>query len=342
MDRFALFHLGWDDDWAAQLATSPYNGQVGRISRVERGESDVLVEMDRIRAQSDSQRSQSVVAPVTGDWVTVISEDDEWSIEMVLERRTELVRRDPGERETQQPLSANVDVVFLVHGFDRPLRAGKLERFLVLAWNAGATPIVVLTKADLASDDEQDDLSAVVSAVAPDVETIVSSIETGQGLDRVSELLHPHLTGTMLGESGAGKSSLVNALLDDAVQETAEVRGGDAKGRHTTITRDLLVLPSGGILIDTPGIRAVGLWDARDALEKVFADIVELASECKFGDCAHGAEPSCAVQSAVEADSLDPRRLDRFRAMAEELAESEQRFVERERKGSSKGRKRRR
>ena len=310
---------------------------------MERGECDVLVEDGLLRAQSDSQRAQGEIAPVTGDWVTVVQNGENWMIESVLERRTELVRRDPGERETQQPLSANVDIVFLVHGFDRPFRAGKLERFLVLAWNAGATPVVVLTKADLADSAERDELAAVVAAVSPGVEVVVTSVETGEGLDRIEALLAPHKTGTMLGESGAGKSSLVNALLDEEVQATAEVRRGDAKGRHTTITRDLLVLTGGGVLIDTPGIRAVGLWDAQDALERVFSDILDLGQGCKFRDCAHDVEPSCAVTAAVDAGTLDVRRLDRFRAMAAELEETEQRLVERERSSNSrKGGQRRR
>lgn len=281
---------------------------------------------------SDSQRSQSTQAPVTGDWVVVSETDGVWAIDAILPRRTELVRRDPGEREEQQPLSANIDVVFLVHGFDRPFRAGKLERFLVLAWNAGATPVVVLTKADLSNGvADQNDLVGIVGAVAPGVEVVVTSIETRVGLDRVHEILQPHRSGTLLGESGAGKSSLVNALMQTDVQDTQPVRSGDAKGRHTTITRDMLRIPSGGVLIDTPGIRAVGLWDAEDALQRVFTDITETADDCRFNDCAHRAEPGCAVTVAVEAEKIDPRRLDRYREMAAELAEIEERLVERER-----------
>ena len=331
MDRSELVHFGWDAEWAAKAEASGVAGEPGRISRVERGESDVVTASGVVRALSDSHRSQSSMAPVTGDWVIVSELDDVWTIDTILERRTALVRRDPGEREEQQPLSANIDVVFLVHGFDRPFRAGKLERFLVLAWNAGATPVVVLSKADLSDTDQHDELVGIVEAVAPDVEVVVTSVESRLGLERVHELLQPHRSGTLLGESGAGKSSLVNALLNNEMQETQPVRSGDAKGRHTTITRDMLRIPDGGVLIDTPGIRAVGLWDAEDALVQVFSDITDAAADCRFNDCAHDAEPGCAVTAAVENGTIDPRRLDRYRLMTDELAEIAQRLVERER-----------
>lgn len=343
MERSELFHLGWDTDWDHRWSEvpKPPTGVPGRIQRVERGECDVLIgdgEDGLVRAVSDSQRSQAEIAPVTGDWVAVSPGDDDdlWRIDQILDRQTALVRRDPGEREEEQPLSANVDVGFLVHGFDRPFRAGKLERFLVLVWNSGATPVVVLTKADLAETSEIDELRDVVRAVADDVEVVVASSVDGQGLDRIRELLAPNKSGTLLGESGAGKSTLVNALMDESVQETQEVRRGDAKGRHTTITRDLLVLPGGGVLIDTPGVRAVGLWDAEDALRRVFTDIIATADDCRFNDCSHGSEPGCAVRAAVDSGEIDPRRLERFGAMAEELADTERRLVERERSQGSR------
>lgn len=339
MHRSELVNFGWDLAWAEAFAETGLQGVPGRISRVERGESDVVTENGVVRALSDSQRSQSSTAPVTGDWVSVSELDGVWTIDAILERRTALVRRDPGEREEQQPLSANVDVVFLAHGFDRPFRAGKLERFVVLAWNAGAKPVVVLTKADLSDSAQSAELTGIVQAVAPGVEVVTTSVESGDGLDRIRELLQPNLSGTLLGESGAGKSSLVNALLETEAQETQPVRSGDAKGRHTTITRDMLQIPTGGVLIDTPGVRAVGLWDAEDALYQVFSDITDAASGCRFNDCAHVGEPGCAVSALVDAGEIDPRRLDRYQQMVAELAEIEQRLVERER--APKGRRRR-
>ncbi len=346
MERSAILHLGWDADWESALDDAGVAGVPGRITRVERGESDVATERGLLRVLSDSTRSQSAVAPVTGDWVAVADLDGSPIVEVVLPRRTALVRRDPGEREEYQPLAANVDAVFLAHGHDRPFREGKLERFLVLAWNSGATPVVILTKSDLAASGETAELEAVVSAVAPEVEVVVTSTESGEGLERIAELLDGAKTGAILGESGAGKSTLVNALIGDDIQETGHVRKGDAKGRHTTITRDLLVLSGGGLLIDTPGVRAVGLWDAHDALARVFADIVDAAASCRFNDCAHDGEPGCAVRAAVDDGRIDPRRLERHRLMAAELAESDRRQVERERgrnrKGAPKGRGRRR
>ena len=333
MQRSELFHLGWDDGWEQIWADNDdQEGIPGRILRVERGECDVGVEGKTVRAISDSQRSQAEKAPVTGDWVALSTDEEQrWRIEHILDRRTALVRRDPGEREVEQPLSANVDVGFLVHGFDRPFRAGKLERFLVLVWNSGALPVVVLTKSDLADAEQISELRAVVAAVAPDVEVVTTSSESGEGLQRIRDLLTPNKSGTLLGESGAGKSTLVNALLGKEIQDTQEVRSGGSKGRHTTITRDLLLLPGGGVLIDTPGVRAVGLWDAQDALQQVFSDIIDAAGDCRFNDCSHTSEPGCAVRDAVDSGEIDHRRLDRFREMREELAEIERRLEERER-----------
>ncbi len=332
MERSAIVHLGWDAEWEAVLVSASATGEPGRISRVERGECDVITEAGSTRAFSDSLRAQSAVAPVTGDWVTIIPDEGGLpSIERVLDRRTLLVRRDPGEREEYQPLAANVGVVFLAHGHDRPFRPGKLERFLVLAWNSGARPVVLLTKADLANDAQVDETAAVVKAVAPGVDVIAVSAESGRGISLLRQLIADAGTGTILGESGAGKSTLVNALVGAEVQETASVRSGDAKGRHTTITRDLIVLESGGCIIDTPGVRAVGLWDAHDALEQVFADIVDLAAACRFNDCTHDHEPGCAVREAVEDGRIDERRLQRYVAMQAELEESDRRQIERER-----------
>ncbi len=350
---YSIETYGLSDHWtasgeahleeAAKFADAPM--RLGRIIRVERGECDVVTTEGLERVASDSLRSQDELAPVTGDWVLVGETDSGAVIASILPRTSTLARRDPSEQVVVQVLAANIDSAFLVHGLDRPLRPGRLERFLVLAWDSGAEPVVVLTKADLDAEGEGDtvaqELRGVIGAVAPDVAVCLTSAKSGAGLDALAAWLRPGTTTALLGESGAGKSTLVNALLGDEIQETAEVRGSDAKGRHTTITRDLLLLGSGAMMVDTPGIRAVGLWDAEDALVRVFGDVMELGDNCKFNDCAHGAEPGCAVVAAVEADELDERRLDRFRGMIAELQEQADQQVERERKAERRNNRRR-
>jgi ribosome biogenesis GTPase len=213
-------------------------------------------------------------------------------------------------------LVANVDRVAIVHGLDRPLRPGRLERFLVLIWSSGADAVVILTKSDLA---DPDDALATVKSVAPDALTLVVSTLSGAGIDDVIEAMPPRSTTALVGESGSGKSTLTNRMADRDIQEVGEVRGGDHKGRHTTTTRDLVLLAHGGLVVDTPGVRAVGLWEGHDALRSVFADVIELASDCRFNDCAHGVEPGCAVRAAVDRGDVSLRRLERFAAMSAEL-----------------------
>ncbi len=351
MSEFAE-HFGLTDEWreaaeaahpaALEVANPPL--RTGRIVRVERGECDVVTTEGRERVASDSLRSQDDLAPVTGDWVVVGETDTGSVIAAIVARTSTLARRDPSEQVIEQVLAANIDHAFLVHGLDRPLRAGRLERFLVLAWDSGATPVVVLTKADLDETDGSGavELQEVIGAVAPDVPVCLTSAVSREGLSALDTWLQPGTTTALLGESGSGKSTLVNALLNDEVQETGEVRSSDAKGRHTTITRDLLLLDSGALLVDTPGIRAVGLWDAEDALGRVFGDILELGDNCRFNDCSHGVEPGCAVREAVESGEVDVRRLDRFAIMAAELVEQAEKQKQRERKEEKRQNNRRR
>ena len=312
--------------------------------RVDRGECDVITAQGRVRVLSDSQRAQDEIAPVTGDWVWIDDEDGLGSvITEVFERRTAVSRRDPAERDLEQVLAANADLVAVVHGLDRPLPAGRLERLLVLAFKSGAAPVVVLTKADERVDDETEE---IVRAVAVDVPVIVTSVTDGTGLDELRALIGPGRTLALIGASGVGKSSLVNALVGHELLEIGEVRSNDAKGRHTTTARELVLLPDdAGLLLDTPGIRAIGLWEAEDALDLVFGDLEELSAGCRFGDCAHDGEPGCAIAAAVEDDRVDARRVARYRELVAELAAQRAREEERERreqKGGGRNRRRRR
>lgn len=312
-------------------------GGLARVVRVDRGECDVVTEDGLVRVLSDSQRAQDEIAPVTGDWVWIDDEDGLGSvITEVFERRTSVSRRDPAERDLEQVLAANADLVAVVHGLDRPLPPGRLERLLVVAYKSGATPVVLLTKSDDRVDDETED---IVRAVAEDVAVIVTSVSDGTGLDQVRDLLDEGRTLALVGASGVGKSSLVNALVGHELLEIGEVRSTDAKGRHTTTARELVLLPDhAGLVIDTPGIRAIGLWEAEDALDLVFGDLEDLATRCRFGDCAHGSEPGCAITEAVGAGEVDARRVVRYTDLVTELATQRAREEERERRDQKGGR----
>lgn len=261
--------------------------------------------------------------PVVGDWVVV----DGGAVVGVLPR-TALLRRQ-GPDGSEQHLVANLDVLLIVCGLDRPVKAGRIQRSAALAWDAGATPVVVLTKADLIDDPA----AAVdeVTAANPGVEVLLTSSTDGTGIDEIRRLIDGR-TIVLLGESGAGKSTLTNALVGEDVVATGEVRSGDSKGRHTTTRRELHVLPTGGVLIDTPGIRGVGLWVDPDAVAATFDDVESLAEGCRFHDCAHNGEPGCAVAAAVEAGELAPERWEAWQVLRKEAESAARRSDEHERR----------
>ncbi|MYH97498.1 MAG: ribosome small subunit-dependent GTPase A [Acidimicrobiia bacterium] len=308
--------LGADQQWR-ELAQSQ-GGRLGRVVQVDRGECEVMTDEGQIRVSSDSQRAQGDVAPVTGDWITVVPDlDDIPTVEQVLERRTLVVRRDPAEHARAQTLVANVDVVGVVHGLDRRINPAQLERFCVVAWQSGASVAIILAKADLRRRPERDAEKA--AALAPGATVVVTAALRGEGLDQMTALLEGNRTLALLGPSGVGKSTLINALVGSEVQTTQEVRAGDARGRHTTIARRLIALPNGGSIVDTPGIRAVGPWDAWEGLAAAYAEIDALDQECRFAeDCWHQGQPGCAV-----AGNVDPGRLRRYLELANELADQD-------------------
>ena len=305
-----LVELGWDDHWAELaddvLARLP-EGTVGRVVRQDRGWVQVATAegVGPFRTRADR-----VGTPVVGDWVVVV--DDE--VADVLARRNALRRADPvGEGE--QVLAANLDRVLVVLGLDRPIKSGRVQRAVAQAWDADAEPIAVLTKADLVPDPDQ--AVTELAAEHPGLDVVAVSSHTGSGIEE----LRAHVGGgtvVLLGESGAGKSSLLNALGDDDLAETGDVRLSDAKGRHTTTRRELHLLPGGGLVVDSPGVRAIGLYAVPEAIDAAFRDIEDLAEQCRFADCGHGNEPGCAVQDAVRTGGLDPERLATHREMQAE------------------------
>lgn len=259
--------------------------------------------------------------PVTGDWVAaaVPAADGDVTIRALLPRRTLLVRgaAGPGATGAGQPLAANLDTLFIVSSLDRDHNLRRLERYLTVAWESGARPVVLLAKSDRATDPAE--AVAETEAIAPGVTVLTVSALTGFNLEAVRDLLAPGETAAFVGSSGAGKSTLVNALAGAERLATGEVRAFDGRGRHTTVRRELVPLPGGALLLDTPGLRELRMWDSADGLSGTFADVEALAERCRFRDCGHDAEPGCAVRAALEAGELDPGRLDSFRKLAREI-----------------------
>lgn len=319
-----LTDIGWSPEFAELfLAVAGADPAVvpGRVARVDRSAYDVIVSTGDARAALSlplqrEARDDPFAAPTIGDWVVVCTEPPA-VIRAVLPRRT-TVQRGAGKRTTgAQLLAANIDVLLLVTAASPRAPLNRVERFLTLAWESGARPVVVLTKCDLADDVPQQ--LRRLTAAAPGADVVTVSAVDGTGVDELASLVGPGVTAAMLGASGAGKSTLANALLNGNELATSQLRA-DGKGRHTTAWRELVVLPSGGVLLDTPGLRGVQLWDAPDALARTFADVEELAVDCKFGDCSHAGEPDCAVEAAVEAGLLDPRRVASYAKLQREQA----------------------
>lgn len=335
-----LRQLGLDDAveqaFAARAKDEP-DEKLARVTRVDRGECEVVTADGSLRAASDSMRSQRVTAPVTGDWVAIYDDPDiGWAVSHVFDRKTAIVRRDPAEHTTDQVLVSNIDRVAVVHGLDLGPNDARIERFIVLAIDSGAEPLVVLNKADRHAMHEQQ--WAWLSDVAP---VVVTSAIDGTGIEDLRAHIGDRETIVFIGPSGVGKSTLINALVGEDVLETGAVREGDRRGRHTTTVRELIELPTGGLLIDTPGIRSVGLWAADIALDVVFADIADLAADCRFRDCTHRSEPACAVVEAVGDGRIDATRLARYQLLWQELAEQAEE-IERQQRKPEKGRRRRR
>ncbi|WP_030766140.1 ribosome small subunit-dependent GTPase A [Streptomyces sp. NRRL F-2664] len=315
-----LAPLGWDDAWAAEFTPYAEQGCVpGRVVRVDRGQCDVLTADGIVRADTAFVTPHDPLRVIcTGDWAAVEAAGNPRYVKAYLPRRTAFVRSTSSQRSEGQILAANVDHAIIAVSLAVELDLGRIERFLALAWESGAQPLVVLTKADLVPDPVTlGHLVQDVETTAPGVQVLTVSSHSGEGTDVLGAIVADG-TSVLLGVSGAGKSTLANALLGADVMEVQAIRDVDGKGRHTTTTRNLLVLPGGGVLIDTPGLRGVGLFDAEAGVGQVFSEIEDFASQCRFHDCAHEAEPGCAVLAALESGELPERRLESYRKLLRE------------------------
>ena len=311
-----LTDLGFSDRWAALVAEHGDAAEPGRVLRHD----GVAVAVATPSGERMVKLRRGVEPLTVGDWLAVDGE-----AVLGLLPRASLLRRRAAGGDDQQLLAANVDLVLLVCGLDRPVTAGRIQRGEALAWDAGAHPILVLAKADLA--DDLDAAVAEVEAQHPGLELVVTAAPTGRGIDALRERLAGH-TSVMLGESGAGKSSLVNAVLGTDAAVVGAVRTGDAKGRHTTTNRQLHRVPGGGVVIDSPGIREVGLAGDEESVAATFADIDEIGEECHFADCQHSGEPGCAIALAIEAGQITPERLAAYLDLRKEAASAARRADE--------------
>jgi ribosome biogenesis GTPase / thiamine phosphate phosphatase len=319
----SLAHLGFGPDLAAAFEPHAAGGLMpGRVAVEHRGalilygpDGETWADVPgRLRHRAES----SADLPAVGDWVAYrpSAGAGRAAVAAVLPRRTAFVRKTAGFESVGQVVAANIDVVLCVTAIVDDLSAQRLERYLTLAWESGAEPVCVLTKADLSADAEA--AAALVSSVTFGVPVHIVSAVTGDGVDGLAALLTEGRTAALVGSSGVGKSTLVNRLCGRDRQATAEVRE-DGRGRHTTTRRELVLLPSGGCLIDTPGMRELTLWDAQEGLGQAFEDVEELAAACRFSDCGHRTEPGCAVRTAIAAGTLPAGRLESFRQLEREL-----------------------
>lgn len=318
-----LAQFGWSGYWQAQWNAEPRDGMLAaRVTAQQKKLYRLAGEFGECWAEPAGKMFFEAEAggelPATGDWVAASyrAEENRATMHEVLPRRTKFSRQAAGNRTGEQVIAANVDTVFVVTSLNQDLNARRIERYLALVWESGARPVVLLTKSDLCADTTAAQEEVERAAMGVPVHAI--SAARGAGIEAIRAYFGEGQTVALVGSSGAGKSTLVNYLLGAEVQRVREIREGDDRGRHATTARELFLLPDGGLILDTPGIRELQLWDAGEGLEQTFADIVELAAQCRFRDCTHASEPGCAVQAALADGSLDAARRESLQKLERE------------------------
>ncbi len=318
--------FGWDANWRSAFLSTASDDCVapGRVLSEHKDAYDVMTAGGPVRAALSPRLRRDALTrrdlPTVGDWVVLEQRAASAPTELtaVLPRRSAFVRRSAGAQHTAQVVAANIDVALLVVGLDLDFNVRRIERYLTVTWDSGAVPVIVLNKADVCLD--LDARVSAVEAVAVGVSILVVSAATGLGLDGLRDRVQPGKTLCLVGSSGVGKSSLINALASDARQATGEIREGDGRGKHTTTYKSLMQLPGGGLIIDTPGMRELQLFDADGGgLDATFSDVAALSRECRFRDCRHEREPGCAVRAAVANGALPADRLRSYHKLRREL-----------------------
>ena len=303
------------------------NQIIARVSAVHKERYELLVDSSPTPIYGKLKKSTYISGtepyPTTGDYVTIqLNPDGDSVIIETQPRRSYFSRRDPDPRiQRDQAVAANFDYIFIMQSLNQDFNLRRIERYLTMAWQSGATPVIVLTKADLV-DDYLAQMKEL-ETVAMGVDAVVVSAKTGVGLDELEKYLKPGKTCVFLGSSGVGKSSLLNALIGEEVMHVKEIREDDAKGRHTTTHRQLVALPNGVYIIDTPGMRELGMWAASEGLSDVFTDIEALLGTCKFSDCKHETEPGCTIRAAIERGEITQKRLDNYNKLKREILYAE-------------------
>lgn len=316
--------LGWSDFFAHSF--EPYRKEgftVGRVAIEHRNTYILYSEQGELSAEVTGklryQAAETKDFPAVGDWVVIRVRDSEEraTIHKILPRKSKFSRQTAGAKTEEQIVATNVDTVFLVSGLDRDFNVRRIERYLILAWESGANPVIVLNKADLCDSVEQ--RLTEVEAVALGVPIVVLSAATHQGLDGLKPYLQPKQTVALLGSSGVGKSTITNQIKGATVQAVQSVRQRDNRGRHTTTHRELILLPTGGLIIDTPGMREIQIWAGDEGLQETFADIETLTQQCRFRNCQHSNELDCALKQALEEGRLDYSRFLSYQKLQKEL-----------------------
>lgn len=312
-----LKKLGWNAFFGAGFVKFAGMYEPGRVSSVHKNSFEVYTKNGEERARLSGNIRDGGERPAVGDWVAVSRDPTGLlTINAILPRTSKFSRKDAGTMR-EQVLVANIDAAFIVTSLNKDFNLRRLERYLAIAKESGAEPVVILSKADLC--DDIDRRMSELREIAPEVAAFVISSLEKKGLERLSPYLAEGKTVALLGSSGVGKSTLINALEGRDIQKTGEIREDDSKGRHVTTERDLILLEKGGVVIDNPGMRELSLYDAGEGLQEVFADIDELARHCKFSDCRHDTEPGCAIKKALKDGTLSEVRLESYRKLQKEL-----------------------